>query len=284
MSKIWTLTFGVAYLSCIPIFAFIYTWCLRENSFYQSTIKIENTYTVHARDIANGFCDAVVPQGEEKPQEVADYTFVRSDVKCDKLRVDQDDRLAFTMRVILRKKQPKDEFVVVPFVITLDTFDIETQAPELLSFVPLSASSEKACAIGFFHPIKIDTVSLPFLSPEGTNDPVTESLKRRLFHLYASAPTVLLNNCFDSELANFLMESSGFTSSATDNCLRMLYLSAVTITTVGYGDIVPITPQARALVMLEAIVGAILIGFFLNSLSPGTDTSGRRASESRSFN
>ena len=281
MRKIWTLTFGVAYLACIPIFAFMYTWCLPENNFYQSTIKIENTYTAHARDIANGFCDAVVPR-EEKPQEVADYSFTRSDVKCDKLRIDQDDRLGFTMQVILRKKRPKDELVVVPFVITLDSFDIKTQAPELLSFVPLSASAEKACAIGFFHPIKIDTVSLPFLSPEGPGDPVTESLKRHLFHHYGSAPTVLLNNCFESELAKFLVESSGFTSSASDNCLRMLYLSAVTITTVGYGDIVPITPQARALVMLEAIVGAILIGLFLNSLSPGRDPSEKNASEPRS--
>ncbi len=47
---------------------------------------------------------------------------------------------------------------------------------------------------------------------------------------------------------------------------RILYLSAMTITTVGYGDIVPITPRARLYVALEAILGIILIGLFVNSL------------------
>lgn len=45
--------------------------------------------------------------------------------------------------------------------------------------------------------------------------------------------------------------------------LRMLYFSVVTITTVGYGDIVPLTILARVLVTLEAFLGPLLLGFFL---------------------
>jgi len=41
----------------------------------------------------------------------------------------------------------------------------------------------------------------------------------------------------------------------------------MTITTVGYGDIVPITRQARMLLALEAILGIVLIGLFLNALA-----------------
>lgn len=48
---------------------------------------------------------------------------------------------------------------------------------------------------------------------------------------------------------------------------RMLYLSAVTVTTVGYGDIVPLTDVARTAVALEAIGGIVLIGLFLNALA-----------------
>jgi hypothetical protein len=44
----------------------------------------------------------------------------------------------------------------------------------------------------------------------------------------------------------------------------MLYLSFVTITSTGYGDIVPIHPLVRSLCNLEAVIGqlypAILIG------------------------
>lgn len=48
---------------------------------------------------------------------------------------------------------------------------------------------------------------------------------------------------------------------------RMLYLSAVTVTTVGYGDIVPLTDTARIGVACEAILGIVLVGLFLNALA-----------------
>jgi len=51
-----------------------------------------------------------------------------------------------------------------------------------------------------------------------------------------------------------------------DHFWRMLYFSAVTITTLGYGDIVPLTTTMRALVTVEIILGPIMFGLFLNSL------------------
>jgi hypothetical protein len=48
---------------------------------------------------------------------------------------------------------------------------------------------------------------------------------------------------------------------------NLFYFSAVTITTLGYGDIVPITSNARLWVSSEAILGIIIIGLFLNSVS-----------------
>ncbi|ALU41930.1 potassium channel family protein [Pseudoalteromonas rubra] len=53
--------------------------------------------------------------------------------------------------------------------------------------------------------------------------------------------------------------------------LRMLYLSVVTITTLGYGDIVPTTELNRFLVGLEALLGIVLAGLFLNSLARERD-------------
>ena len=49
--------------------------------------------------------------------------------------------------------------------------------------------------------------------------------------------------------------------------LRMAYFSTTTITTIGYGDIVPLTDGARALTGIEAIVGVIVIGLFLNAVA-----------------
>ena len=44
---------------------------------------------------------------------------------------------------------------------------------------------------------------------------------------------------------------------------ELTYLSFATLTTVGYGDIVPVAPMARVLCMLEAILGQIFLATFL---------------------
>ena len=49
--------------------------------------------------------------------------------------------------------------------------------------------------------------------------------------------------------------------------LDSIYFSIVTITTLGYGDIVPHSLLIKILVSLEAILGIVLIGLFLNALS-----------------
>ncbi|MBD1366991.1 two pore domain potassium channel family protein [Mucilaginibacter sp. ZT4R22] len=50
-----------------------------------------------------------------------------------------------------------------------------------------------------------------------------------------------------------------------DSLKRMIYFSAVTISTIGYGDIVPIDDNLRLLVGFEAILGIVFIGLFINS-------------------
>lgn len=68
------------------------------------------------------------------------------------------------------------------------------------------------------------------------------------------------------ELEKFFDERSGLIRSGFENFPRMLYFSAVTATTLGYGDIVPVKDNARNLVTTQAIVGLVLLGVFLNSL------------------
>jgi hypothetical protein len=59
----------------------------------------------------------------------------------------------------------------------------------------------------------------------------------------------------------------GLPGRASGSFWRMFYLSAVTITTLGYGDILPITALARILVSSEAIAGTIIIGLYLWALT-----------------
>ncbi|MCJ8286379.1 MAG: potassium channel family protein [Halomonas sp.] len=49
--------------------------------------------------------------------------------------------------------------------------------------------------------------------------------------------------------------------------VESIYFSVVTITTLGYGEITPVTDPARALTALESLSGILFIGLFLNSLA-----------------
>lgn len=51
------------------------------------------------------------------------------------------------------------------------------------------------------------------------------------------------------------------------NFWEALYFSIVTITTLGFGDVVPSDGTGRLLVCLEAIIGIIIVGLFLNAIS-----------------
>jgi len=70
----------------------------------------------------------------------------------------------------------------------------------------------------------------------------------------------------NQQLIKFVDEVKGEPNGVEHNFLRMLYLSMVTITTLGYGDIVPLTNGARVLIGIEATIGIVIMGLFVNSL------------------
>lgn len=49
--------------------------------------------------------------------------------------------------------------------------------------------------------------------------------------------------------------------------LNAIYFCAVTLTTIGYGDLVPTTPQARSILIVYAIIGLCIMGFTMASIS-----------------
>lgn len=73
-------------------------------------------------------------------------------------------------------------------------------------------------------------------------------------------------------------EGEGDPKEAAGFYLRMTYFSATTITTLGFGDITPVTSAARASVGVEAIFGVVLIGLFLNSVANKWGKSSNQAS------
>jgi hypothetical protein len=84
---------------------------------------------------------------------------------------------------------------------------------------------------------------------------------------HGDAPTLNLTRESAGELEQFYMALQGDTTAGSSRFLRMIYFSASTVTTLGIGDIQPVSPLARLLVTLEAIFGVVFIGLFLNALA-----------------
>lgn len=57
------------------------------------------------------------------------------------------------------------------------------------------------------------------------------------------------------------------TIKGVNNILDALYFSIVTITTLGFGDVLPSVTAGKVLVCAEAILGVVFIGMFLNAIS-----------------
>jgi hypothetical protein len=77
--------------------------------------------------------------------------------------------------------------------------------------------------------------------------------------------TLFVNNDFLEKLLTYVTIRSGVPIRAREGFGRFLYFSTVTITTLGYGDIVPSSDRARLLVACESILGILVAGLFINA-------------------
>ena len=57
----------------------------------------------------------------------------------------------------------------------------------------------------------------------------------------------------------------------------LLYFSLVTLSTLGYGDIIPASPWARMLASLQAVAGTLYLAVFISSLVSGLRASSRKS-------
>lgn len=150
----------------------------------------------------------------------------------------------------------------------------------------LSGSDDSGYFFGITVPMSID-VDMPIVMvpPEGeryfalllSQNPETVGL----FPLAAAGfreQSAEIQNTLDNASLGFVLTEDdykelralheahqGFPDQVTSGFWRMLYFSVVTVTTLGYGDIVPLTGKARILIGFEAALGVVLLGLFVSS-------------------
>ncbi len=84
--------------------------------------------------------------------------------------------------------------------------------------------------------------------------------------IYASLiPMFALIYCLMPSGSFFGITSDGI--SWVEHLYNSIYFSVITITTLGYGDVYPLTFGAKAAVILETTLGMLVIGMFLNSVA-----------------
>jgi hypothetical protein len=239
---------GLLYIACIPIFATIYSLLLT-NDFYHSTIQYE--YGFLSRE--NYELDSCL-----ETQIIDNYYEFKRDtnkiINIDKIVVSnltgEKNNLNFYISFpysIIESHSNKKMTVFTSFKVTLYNIIYagkDTKSPYYIR--EIECNDEGANNKTLFNLIFPDTIY-----------PIIYSSNTKL---------VKTRDRIDTQIYNFEKASNGISSDINGNFWRMLYLSSMTITTVGYGDIVPITTRARLLISLEAILGIIIIGLFLNSI------------------
>jgi hypothetical protein len=274
LGKVPSLGYAVVYFLLIPVFAAIY-YLLPDHSFYHYTIKFEQALNNDERVILQRLQNEIVQtfrraHGEGEVQ-FGNWRMNADSISLRALRVSESE-LSFQLDIQLTNLAENKQLVSAGATIKGPLM----QWAESLS----SNDPDKDRYVIEYRSIRIEASPV---SPFTTNSSLgkvifSESLPKM------QLPKDLFGQDWERDqlimpIPRELNESilayekgiEGFPSGLTGNPVRMFYLSAATITTLGYGDIVPLTTLSRILVSVEAILGIVTLGLFLNALAHERD-------------
>jgi hypothetical protein len=248
--------YAYVYLSLIPLFALIYSLLPRD--FYQSTAKFEYL-------ILNEKSDEILKEMKSQIQfhykknilkkQSTDSTqlFAIDDISLSSLNFDKN---RFSLKLGFGEQFRVDnEDTIYDFM--KESCDISFSLNSMKHNIETSSEQKQ-----FLREIKLE-------NRIGMFD-MTYFSERfyALFNTKKLGPRILVvDKNLNNKLIEFANTISGFPISFSENYWRMFYFSSVTLTTLGFGDIVPVTNRARNIISVEAILGVVLIGLFLNSLT-----------------
>jgi hypothetical protein len=249
LSKISPVTVLLIYLALIPAFATIFT-LLRDRNFYAPYARMEPPALSDAAAVKRNISAAMTRSYAEHNDEANGWQIARSNIETDNLDTDPKNGLTFTVYFFATRYE-------------------NGKITESVSGPQFTArlSQQKIVTENRLGWIVCHLVSLP-------NSPIDGPAEFN-GHLFLRPPEAMGlqadSICWgaNEEIAMQRLQAgwSGDPKALSGFWWRMLYFSATTITTVGFGDIVPITTTARAFTAIEAISGWLLAGVFLNSLA-----------------
>lgn len=245
---LWTRTvnsaiFFGAYLLAIPLFAGLFTYM--RGGFYHTTAKYETNTFVQAHRVISILTNTV-----------------RANVNAERVA-----EAGFTIgRLQVRGIEPNDGSVL--FSILVDT----TNRDGVQSVMSLDAEMDSHPLLIRFDPNGPVAISvLRFRGPK-IRYKLPDRFRPEVSTLFGAnesdtcqAIQVEMPADEYAQIRAFLLATQGHPQYIPGTFGRMLYVSACTITTLGYGDIVPTSAITRTLVGTEAVLGIVLMGLFFGS-------------------
>lgn len=260
LSKVPPLAYLTLYLLAVPSFAGVYAGPLK-NGFYAPYAHLERPWLEAKDDLARYLGDALIEAIHEKEKYTARhdtdgsrtrYTDTNSVTSIQNLHIGNDQTIEFDAAVIPTPEIVGDdtgnfkEFISKPFFCH---FKFESH---MSSYVLLKPKTLYRLA------------QMKYLPEETCKKKTIEQL---FFVMNDGAIRLPIHPQKAYEAISLTEGLSGAPSSVGGNFWRMLYLSVVVITTLGLGDILPISPIARGFVGAEAFLGVVLAGLFLNAVA-----------------
>jgi hypothetical protein len=268
-----SLGYALVYLFCIPSFATIYYFL--PYHFYHSTIQYEQVLDKDADNILKEIRSEIIKTfKEEHGAEVIvsdGWTVDINELGIGSLKA-KGDVVSFSMYVDF-SKNPK-EIRSADGSAHAITRDVKPQIGEINIYL----NDYKGAETIFIDKDKWPGITnlhllFPYEEKIGNITVDSRALPFDFFNNDSAFPNnfesalMPISNSLHEKIIGYAKGVSGFPSKTTGSYWRMLYLSAVTISTLGYGDILPITTTSRILLSAESIMGIVLIGLFLNSLA-----------------
>lgn len=270
------LLLAIVYILLLLGFAFGY-WCLPGREFYHANVSRELTVI----EYKNRFIKQIGKELQDAIAKSFQDHHGGNQGMIDNWRIDSN-----TFQVLFPEATEKDNDVEFSFKLDIKLSDTSGSHKSLFidPIVTFSATEDAENATGdeVNKTFIVDVPEVPYW-PKDKNDHFIEAVfsipsasmtrnsgyARQENHSVAlPAVRMPISKHLDNKILDLAQGMLGDPSKMEGHCWRMLYLSAVTITTLGYGDIMPLSTRARFMISLESIFGIVVIGFFISPGSP----------------
>ena len=258
LSKIHPLVYLAIYIILIPIYAALYLF-ITPHGFYAPYAKYESDARMDAAYLASNIKSSI--QRTLVRQSRQDFVIGKWKLIPNWLDVDEIESIDGSQ---------------ITFRIRLGAHGIEGDTRTIrLAWTIIVTVSEREYETVIKGKDDLVTYRLPVLNLDkdaSGRKQENEELLRVIFDQSDIAseirgPRLALNLAEELQFQRYLAGIKGDPESVSGEFARMAYFSAIVITTLGLGDIVPMAPKARLLVALEAATGIVFAGLFLNAIA-----------------